>query len=75
METNSKNSGLLTQLAMIVDAAQKTHRAKPTIIFEVDRTEFEEIKKVLQIDPKQEERFKIEISGTEIIYLNRKTDT
>lgn len=74
METNSKNSGLLTQLAMIVDAAQKTHRARPTIIFEVDKTEFEEIKKVLQINPEVEDKFKIEISGTEIIYILRKTD-
>jgi len=74
METNSKNVGLLTQLAMIVDAAQKTHRAKPTIIFEVDKTEFEEIKKVLQINPEVEDKFKIEISGTEIIYILRNAD-
>jgi len=74
METNSKNAGLLTQLAMIVDAAQKTHRAKPTIIFEVDKTEFEEIKKVLQINPEVEDKFKIEISGTEIIYILRNAD-
>jgi hypothetical protein len=59
---------------MIVDAAQKTHRAKPTIIFEVDKTEFEEIKKVLQINPEVEDKFKIEISGTEIIYILRNAD-
>jgi len=69
METNSKNSGLLTQLAMIVDGAQQTHRGRVTIIFEVDKTEFEEIKKVMQINPEVEDKFKIDISGTEIIYL------
>lgn len=57
---------------MIVDGAQQTHRGRVTIIFEVDKTEFEEIKKVMQINPEVEDKFKIDISGTEIIYLIQK---
>ena len=69
METNYKSAGLLRQLATIVDITQQTHRGKATIIFEVDKTEFEEVKRDLDVNEKQEDRFKIEISGIEIIYL------
>ena len=69
METNKENNRILVQLAMIVDATQQIHRGKSTLIFEVDKTEFEEIKKELQINPEENEKFKIDISGTEVIYL------
>jgi hypothetical protein len=74
MEENFKNDGTLVRLAMIVDAAQEVHRGTATIIFEVDKTEFEETKKNLQVNSKQDDKFKIDISGTEIIYLLRKKD-
>ena len=69
METNQENNRILVQLAMIVDATQQVHRGKSTIIFEVDKTEFEETKKNLQISAQEENKFKIDISGTEFIYL------
>lgn len=75
METNKENNRILVQLAMIVDATQQIHRGKSTLIFEVDKTEFEEIKKELQINPEENEKFKIDISGTEVIYLLIKKDT
>ena len=74
METNKENNRILVQLAMIVDATQQIHRGKSTLIFEVDKTEFEEIKKELQINPEENEKFKIDISGTEVIYLLIKKD-
>jgi len=74
MEENKKDNRILVQLAMIVDATQQVHRSKSTLIFEVDKTEFEEIKKELQINPEENEKFKIDISGTEVIYLLIKKD-
>lgn len=74
MEENKKDNRILVQLAMIVDATQQVHRGKSTLIFEVDKTEFEEIKKDLQINPEQNEKFKIDISGTEVIYFLTKKD-
>lgn len=74
METNKENNRVLVQLAMIVDATQQVHRGKSTIIFEVDKTEFEETKKNLQISAQEENKFKIDISGTEVIYLLLNTD-
>lgn len=72
MEENTTNNGILVRLAMIVDAAQQVHRGTATIIFEVDKTEFEETKKSLQVNADQEDKFKIDISGTEIIYFLKK---
>lgn len=69
MEKNQTNNRILVELAMIVDATQQVHRGKSTIIFEVDKTEFEETKKNLQISAQEEDKFKIDISGTEVIYL------
>jgi hypothetical protein len=74
MEKNQTNNRVLVELAMIVDATQQVHRGKSTIIFEVDKTEFEETKKNLQISAQEEDKFKIDISGTEVIYLLTKKD-
>jgi len=74
MEQNQENNRVLVQLAMIVDAAQQVHRGKSTIIFEVDKTEFEETKKNLFINAQEEDKFKIDISGTEVIYFLTKKD-
>ena len=74
MEQNKENNRILVQLAMIVDATQQVHRGKSTIIFEVDKTEFEETKKNLFINAQEEDKFKIDISGTEVIYLLIKKD-
>jgi hypothetical protein len=68
MEQNNESNGSLTKLALICDALQNIHKAKGTIVFEVDEQEFNQLKEELKIN-KQDKNFKLDISGTEVIYI------
>ena len=70
MAENQKNTELLNKLAMITDAAQQTVDGKVSIVFEVKQKEYEmlylQFENNLTEDNKQ---FKVEISGTDFIFL------
>lgn len=68
MEQNKESNGLLVKLAMISEAVQEVHSGKGTIIYELDRDEFNYIKNDLNIKD-EGTSFKLDISGTEIIYM------
>jgi hypothetical protein len=68
MAENQEDLGILEKLALIADASQNLFIGRATIIFELPVTEFRK----LQIDLKKEpsgEKFKVDISGTEFIFL------
>lgn len=68
MEQNKESNGLLVKLAMISEAVQEVHSGKGTIIYELERDEFNHIKNDLNIKD-EGTSFKLDISGTEIIYM------
>ncbi len=69
MEQISKGAGIITNLAEIADKAQKTLTGKATIIFELKESEFNSVVATLNGTISTDDRFKIEISGTEFIFL------
>ena len=63
-----KTLGFLEKLALIADASQNLFTGRATVIFELPNMEFRKT----QIELKKElsgEKFKIDISGTEFIFL------
>lgn len=70
-ENNESNDKILEDLAIITDKIQTIHpRSKSTIIFELDDYEFAKTKKNFNIFDDKLQRFKIDISGTEIVFLS-----
>lgn len=70
MAENQKSVELLTKLAMITDAVQNTIDGKATVVFEVRQQEYEKL--YLQFENKlieENKQFKIDISGTDFIFL------
>lgn len=68
MAENQENIGILEKMALIADASQNLFTGRATIILELPLSEFRR----LQIDLKKEptgEKFKVDISGTEFIFL------
>jgi len=70
MEENKENAEFLNKLALITVAAQDMFRGKMSIVFELKETEFRYASSVFEKDYKPENRqFKVEISGTDFIFL------
>ena len=70
MEENQKGSELLSKLALITEGAQEVVKGKVTIVFEVERQEFFNYYSLFEknMDAGKKE-FKVEISGTDFIFL------
>ena len=70
MEENQKSAELLSKLALLTEGAQEAIKGKVSIVFEVDRQEFFNLyslfEKILDANKTQ---FKVEISGTDFIFL------
>lgn len=70
MAEDKKNPEFLTKLAMIVDASQSLVDGKMTIVFELQNPEFSQVyAKIEQTPDYTKEEFKIEISGTDFIFI------
>jgi hypothetical protein len=71
MDQNQKSvDGPLEKIAMIVDAIQNVYsNSQSAIVFELEENDFNSTKAYFrQIDPKSW-RFKIDISGVEVIFM------
>jgi hypothetical protein len=68
MAENTEGSEFLTELAKVADDLQKIYRGDSTIIFELDIYEFTTMLDHFK-QPSDVKRFKVDISGTEFIYL------
>jgi hypothetical protein len=68
MAENQEDIGLLSKLALIADASQNLYNGKATIIFELPIAEFRKTQSELKKELSGE-KFKIDISGTEFIFL------
>jgi hypothetical protein len=71
MEENIKGSnGLMEKMALIADALQNTYpEGKSVVVFALNKTDFIESKKSLLVPDQDNKQFKIDISGTEFIFL------
>jgi hypothetical protein len=59
----------LGELAELADKVQNLYKGKATIVFELSTFEFATFKGLLDPNNLNEQEFKIDISGTEFIYL------
>ena len=70
MAENQKNVELLNRLALLTEGAQELVKGKVSIIFELQREEFNQY--YLQFEDSIDEnktQFKVDISGTDFIFL------
>jgi len=68
MAENQEDIGVLGKLALIADASQNLFTGRATVIFELPNVEFRKIQGELKKELSGE-KFKIDISGTEFIFL------
>ena len=68
MAENKENNGFLEKLALIADASQDLFTGRVTVIFELPNVEFRKTQNELKKELSGE-KFKIDISGTEFIFL------
>jgi hypothetical protein len=70
MAENQKNIELLNRLALLTEGAQELVKGKVSIVFELQREEFNQY--YLQFEDSIDEnktQFKVDISGTDFIFL------
>jgi KaiC/GvpD/RAD55 family RecA-like ATPase len=65
----SKNSvdGTVNKLAEIADKLQELHQGKTMVVFEMDQDQYDAATKAMKV--KDSNRFTIDISGTDFIFL------
>ena len=68
MAEDQEGSEFLTELAKVADDLQKIYRGNSTIIFELDIYEFTTMLDYFK-QPTETKSFKVDISGTEFIFL------
>jgi hypothetical protein len=69
MDENQNNAGTLNLLADVADKLQSLYRGQVTVIMELDRFDYNKaIRSFDQVDLRSD-KFKIDISGTEFIYI------
>lgn len=70
MAENTEGNEFLTKLAMIADASQVLVKGKITIVFQIENPDFSEIYMMVEEKPDYtKEEFKIEISGSDFIFM------
>lgn len=69
MEEDKKEFGVLSDLAEIADALLLVYRGKATVILELDDNEFNQTLNFYKGVDKNCNKFKIDISGVEFIYM------
>jgi len=68
-ENQESFDGYLEKLALIADAVDVLYKGKKSLVFELNTVEFNSMKKVLSNLEEDKDKFKIDISGVDFIYL------
>jgi len=69
-KNQENNIGITTKLALLADAVENTFpNGKGVVVFELNSKEFETTQKELLIPSQEKSQFKIDMSGTEFIFL------
>ena len=75
MGEDKKGHRFLIRLAEIADLTQKTFKGKTSIVFELEQDEYQKAMDQIENIDWLSEQFKIEISGTDFIFLLQKSLT
>ena len=75
MAEDKKGNRFLSRLAEIADLSQKTFKGKASVVFELDTEEYQTAINQIENADWLAEQFKIEISGTDFIFLLQKSST
>lgn len=75
MAEDKKGGRFLTRLAEIADLTQKTFKGKTTVVFELETNEYQSAMDQVENINWMSEEFKIDISGTDFIFLLQKSST
>lgn len=74
MAEDKKSFGPLNDLAEIPDKLTQIHYGTTAVIFELERDEYYSVLKMFREVDRNAEKFKIDISGVEFIYILKKID-
>ena len=74
MAEDKKEFGVLSDLAEIADRVTDIYRGKATIIFELDKEEYLSTLNMFREVDRNNEKFKIDISNVEFIYILNKLE-
>lgn len=74
MAEDKKSFGPLNDLAEIADKLTQIHYGTTAVIFELERDEYYSVLKMFREVDRNAEKFKIDISGVEFIYILKKID-
>ena len=69
MAEDNEDIGILAKLALMADATQNLFNGRSTIIFELDEMEVRRTQVMLKQPNLKDDKFKIDMSGTEFIFL------
>lgn len=75
MAEGKKSNRFLIRLAEIADLTQKTFKGKTSIVFELETDEYQRAMDQIENVDWLSEQFKIDISGTDFIFLLQKSLT
>jgi len=75
MAENKKNFGALTDLAEVAEKLTDIHEGNVAVIFELERDEYMSVLKMFREVDRKAEKFKIDISGVEFIYILKHEET
>lgn len=75
MAENKKSNRFLIRLAEIADLTQKTFKGKTTVVFELETEEYQSAIDQIENVNWLSKEFKIDISGTDFIFLLQKSST
>lgn len=75
MAEDKKGGRFLARLAEIADLTQKTFKGKTSIVFELEQDEYQKAMDQIENIDWLSEQFKIDISGTDFIFLLQKSST
>lgn len=75
MAEDKKDFGILSDLAEVADKLEKVYRGRKTVIFELDKEEYQSTLNMFREVDRKNDKFKVDISGIEFIYiLNKEVD-
>ena len=74
MAEDKKEFGVLSDLAEIADRVTDIYSGKATIIFELDKEEYLSTLNMFREVDRKNEKFKIDISNVEFIYILNKLE-
>lgn len=70
MAENKESIGILEKMALLSDAVENTFpKSKTAVVVEMNKTDFITAKKDLLIPNEELKEFKVDMSGTEFIFL------